>query len=431
MSKKIQIPNPIKVVETGTPTTENLAKGQVAIKEEDGKLVLFGNAGGEKIQSTAPKKYDYQKLISLTEESSDADIRAALTPIGETEVVWPNIGDEIVLSKSGIVSKGFFCGYATQSTETELHFIYLLDLYCLQVNINDEYSISLAHKIPISTYSEFKDIVTTLNTTVTQQGTQIQSNTKNLNLQSRNFDISNMVQVVGVSEQYVKVFSGDVVCIRAPKGLLWKGMQVRLYRKIKGRTTLSELGEGRNYKYTRYKKGWLNFSNFYPYNSPALSILANLEQVQTRDNMDSGYNANDGYDYFNIRVIDKRTNGEEYSKLFSEMVKDNCYLVSDSTHPEANWSVLKIKNGKKKKTVLNPVIRGGTPDEEGNYFVSSRIVTWGFQIQNEDSSVKYPYTGIIPCYLRIGMGVFGEKASAEGINAFTRADITIDFVKSK
>ena len=427
MSKKIQIPNPIKVVETGTPTTENLVKGQVAIKEEDGKLVIFGNTGGEKIQSTAPKKYDYQKLISLTEESSDADIRAALTPIGETEVVWPNIGDEIVLSKSGIVSKGFFCGYATQSTETELHFICRLDLYCLQVNINDEYSISLAHRIPISTYSEFKDIVTTLQTTVTQQGTQIQSNTDNLNLQSRNFDISNMVQVVGVSEYYDKVFSGDVVCIRAPKGLLWKGMQVRLYRKIKGRTTLSKLGEGRNYRYTRYKKGWLNFCNF----ERCGQILAVLEQVQTRDNMNSGYNANDGYDYFNIRVIDKLTYGEGYSKLFSEMVKDNCYLESNSTFPEASWTVLQIKNGKKKKTVFNPVIRGGTPDEEGKYFVSSRIVTWGFQIQDEDSSVKYPYTGIIPCYLRIGMGLFGVKESAELINAYTRADITIDFVKSK
>lgn len=378
-------------------------------------------------QAVTQRRYDLNKLNHLTEESSDADIRAALTPIGETEMTVPKIGDVITMDKQGSSLSSIFLEVVESPTQIGLTYECNGIIVFLRIDKGDEYSA----KVDKYDFGLFNKILSTLQTTVTQQGTQIQSNTKNLNLQSRNFDISNMVQVVGVNEQYVNVFSGDVVCIRAPKGLLWEGMQVRLYRKIKGRTTLSELGEGRNYKYTRYKRGWLNFSNFHPYNSYALSILANLEQVQTRDNMDSGYNANDGYDYFNIRVIDKRTYGEEYSKLFSEMVKDNCYLVSDSTHPEANWCVLGIKNGKKKKTVFNPVVRGGTPDEEGNYSVSSRIVTWGFQIQDEDSSVKYPYTGIIPCYLRIGMGVFGGKEPAENINAFTRADITINFVKSK
>lgn len=145
MSKKIQIPNPIKVVETGTPTTENLAKGQVAIKEEDGKLVLFGNTGGEKIQSTAPKKYDYQKLISLTEKSSDADIRAALTPIGETEVVWPNIGDEVVFFFNSIVQdqKGLFISVINETARYHIVFIYNYAFYGFTINCrNDEYSIS-------------------------------------------------------------------------------------------------------------------------------------------------------------------------------------------------------------------------------------------------------------------------------------------------
>ncbi len=423
MSKKIQIPNPIKVVETGTPTTENLMKGQVAIKEEDGKLVLFGNAGGEKIQSTAPQKYDYQKLISLTEESSDADIRAALTPIGGTEVVWPNIGDEIVLSKSGIVSKGFFCGYATQSTKTELHFIYQLDLYYLRVNINDEYSISFAHRIPISTYSEFKDIVTTLQSTVTQQGTQIQSNTTKLNLQSRNFDISNMVQVVGVESYHGIGF--DAVCVRAPKGLLWGGMQVRLYRKIEGRSTYSDLGTGRNRKKDRIKKGWLNFCNFaIRDNSSSFQILAILEQVQTRDNMDSGYNANDGYDYFNIRVLDKETRGD-YSELFSKMVKDNCYFSSGDQ--EYKWEVLQIKNGHRKKTLFNPAIQSSFDTVVNN---KCRVTTWGLQIQDEDSSVKYPYTGIIPFHLRINVGTYNKKYAVSDINNFGYGDIMVTLIKS-
>ena len=419
MSKKIQIPNPIKVVETGTPTTENLVKGQVAIKEEDGKLVIFGNTGGEKIQSTAPKKYDYQKLISLTEESSDADIRAALTPIGGTEVVWPNIGDEIVLSKSGIGSKGFFCGYTTLPTKTELHFISQLDLYYLGININDEYSIRSAHRLPISSYSEMKDIVTTLRTTVTQQGTQIQSNTTKLNLQSRNFDISNMVQVVGIGSYDGSGF--DAVCVRAPKGLLWEGMLVRLYRKIKGRTVLSDLGSGRNRKKDRLKKGWLNFCNF----ERCGQILAKLEQVQTRDNMNSGYNANDGYDYFNIRVIDKLTYGENYSKLFSEMVKDNCYF--SAIHQEDGWDVLQIKNGHRKKTLFNPAHQSSLDTVVNNKY---RVTTWGLQIQDEDSSVKYPYTGIIPFHLQITVGELGKEYAASTINNFGYDDINITLVKS-
>ena len=370
-------------------------------------------------QAVTQRRYDYQKLTSLTEESSDADIRAALTPIGGTEVVWPNIWDEVVLSKSGIVSKGFFCGYATQSTKTELHFIYLLDLYYLKVNINDEYSISSAHRIPISTYSEFKDIVTTLQSTVTQQGTQIQSNTTNLNLQSRNFDISNMVQVVGIEKETDSGF--DSVCVRAPKGLLWEGMQVRLYRKIKGRSTYSDLGTGRNNRKDRLKKGWLNFCNF----ERCGQILAKLEQVQTRDNMNSGYNANDGYDYFNIRVIDKQTYGEDYSKLFSEMVKDNCYF--SSIHQEDGWDVLQIKNGHRKKTLFNPAYQSSFDTVVNNKY---RVTTWGLQIQDEDSSVKYPYTGIIPFHLQITVGELGEKYAASTINNFGYDDINITLVKS-
>ena len=161
MSKKIQIPNPIKVVETGTPTTENLVKGQVAIKEEDGKLVLFGNTGGEKIQSTAPQKYDYQKLISLTEESSDADIRAALTPIGGTEVVWPNIGDEVVSVFNSLVQdqKGSFISVINETARYHIYFIYQYIFCSITVNFrNDKYSITEFNTSSINVKSKFETI---------------------------------------------------------------------------------------------------------------------------------------------------------------------------------------------------------------------------------------------------------------------------------
>ena len=374
-------------------------------------------------QAVMQRRYDLDKLYHLTEESSDADIRAALTPIGGTEVVWPNIGDEIVVSKSGIGSKGFFCGYTTLPTKTELHFIFQLDLYYLGININDEYSITSAHRLQISSYSEMKDIVTTLRTTVTQQGTQIQNNTDNLNLQSRNFDISNMVQVVGIGSYEGSGF--DAVCVRAPKGLLWDGMQVRLYRKIEGRSTYSDLGTGRNRKKNRIKKGWLNFCNFaIRDNSSSFQILAILEQVQTRDNMDSGYNANDGYDYFNIRVLDKETRGD-YSELFSKMVKDNCYFSSGDQ--EYKWEVLQIKNGHRKKTLFNPAHQISSDTVVNNRY---RVTTWGLQIQDEDSSVKYPYTGIIPFHLQITVGELGKSYAVSTINNFGYDDINITLVKS-
>lgn len=611
MSKKIQIPNPIKVVETGTPTTKNLVKGQVAIKEEDGKLVIFGNVGGEKIQSTAPKKYDFQKFHSLTEESSDADIRAALTPIGGTEVVFPTNGDtitngtsisiEILAATSNtfsyiynnqLVSFGISLAEGREAVTSKAQTSLLKQMYdfakinalteesdnddieaairqlqtstvsapsagALLVDastlaplavVTDSSSDASAHietfsythggvkytvtisgeqgaltakvttqavtqrrypaglfteltndstseqvKAAITPIGETEPVFPTLNdvlvpdgyfdanmcflnvsklstdtyiytyclwyfmtgigsiqisknadgtwaayqfdaidsqtlkelqTTVTEQGTQIKSNTTNLNLQSRNLDISNMVQVVGVTSDGSN--SGfDIVCVRAPKGLIWGSMKVKLYRKIKGRTVFSDLGSGRNGKKDRIKKGWLNFNNINPNYSPQKMIVAKLEQVETRDNMDSGYNANDGYDYFNIRVIDKLTNGEGYSKLFSEMVKDNCYF--SAIHQEDGWDVLQIKNGHRKKTLFNPARQSSLDTVVNNKY---RVTTWGLQIQDEDSSVKYPYTGIIPFHLQITVGELGKEYAASTINNFGYDDINITLVKS-
>ena len=369
--------------------TYNGVKYTVEISGEQGALTAKVTT-----QAVTQRRYDLNKLNHLTEESSDADIRAALTPIGETEVVWPNIGDEVINSSFGI-RKGFFTSVNSNSSSKDLCFIFYNQLYEIYIGSS------------ISEYSVFN--VESINLSY-------------INLQSRNFDISNMVQVVGVGSYAGSGF--DSVCVRAPKGLLWDSMQVRLYRKIKGRSTYSDLGTGRNNRKDRLKKGWLNFSNFYPYNSPALSILANLEQVQTRDNMDSGYNANDGYDYFNIRVIDKRTYGEEYSKLFSEMVKDNCYF--STKHQEYKWEVLQIKNGHRKKTLFNPAHQSSFDTVVNNKY---RVTTWGLQIQDEDSSVKYPYTGIIPFHLRISVGTYNKEYAISDINNFGYADINVILVK--
>ena len=371
-------------------------------------------------QAVTQRRYDLNKLNHLTEESSDADIRAALTPIGETEMTVPKIGDVATMNNQGVSFNSIFLEVVEKPTLIGLTLESRGIIAAFTIKKGDEYSVTKDE----FDLTVFNKTLSTLQTTVTQQGTQIQSNTKNLNLQSRNFDISNMVQVVGVGSYAGSGF--DSVCVRAPKGLLWDSMQVRLYRKIEGRSTYSDLGTGRNNRKDRLKKGWLNFNNFAIRNSPnSFLILAKLEQVQTRDNMDSGYNANDGYDYFNIRVIDKRTYGEEYSKLFSEMVKDNCYF--SSIHQEDGWDVLQIKNGHRKKTLFNPAHQSSFDTVVNNKY---RVTTWGLQIQDEDSSVKYPYTGIIPFHLQITVGELGEKYAASTINNFGYDDINITLVKS-
>lgn len=404
--------------------THGGVKYTVTISGEQGALTAKVTT-----QAVTQRRYPAGLFTELTNDSTSEQVKAAITPIGETEPVFPTLND--VLVPDGYFDANMcFLNVSKLSTDTYIYtyclWYFMIGIGSIQISKNADGTWA-AYQFDAIDSQTLKE----LQTTVTEQGTQIKSNTNNLNLQSRNLDISNMVQVVGVTSDGSN--SGfDIVSVRAPKGLLWGGMIVKLYRKIKGRTVLSDLGSGRNRKKDRIKKGWLNFNNFIPKRSYQRMIVAQLEQVETRDNMDSGYNANDGYDYFNIRVLDKNTNGNDYSKLFSEMVKDNCYLESNAvSYPEANWIVLQIKNGKKKKTVFNPVVSGSSPDGGGNYFVSSRIVTWGIQIQDEDSSVKYPYTGIIPFCLRIGMGVFGVKLPVETINSFQESDITVDFVKSK
>ena len=406
MSKKIQIPNPIKVVETGTPTTENLVKGQVAIKEEDGKLVIFGNTGGEKIQSTAPQKYDYQKLISLTEESSDADIRAALTPIGGTEVVWPNIGDEIVVSKSGIGSKGFFCGYTTLPTKTELHFIFQLDLYYLGININDEYSITSAHRLQISSYSEMKDIVSTLKSTVTQQGTQIQSHTKDINGLHKMDVISDSVQVV--FKQYMSRETGKEekeFMIQAPKGMLSGEEKVKLYRKLATRYKVKE--DIMPYEH-RVKSGWIRYVD---YKSGIESKnLYELEAVPFESSKPS-YE----YDFFRIRY---KISPTKYS-TFDKLLRSKCTLEMDED--TGTWKHVRIQNGRKVKKLLNY-------SNDLGFKIPVSFITWGVQLTTNKGEA---YTPIMPFKVRYQMGnpahqgKFTEKEAAE----FTLDDLYISMSK--
>lgn len=390
--------------------TYNGVKYTVEISGEQGALTAKVTT-----QAVTQRRYDFQKLMSLTEESSDADIRAALTPIGETEMTVPKIGDVATMNNQGVSFNSIFLEVVEKPTLIGLTLESSGIIAAFTIKKGDEYSVTKDE----FDLTVFNRTLSTLQSTVTQQGTQIQSNTTNLNLQSRNFDISNMVQVVGIEKGTDSGF--DTVCVRAPKGLLWKGIQVRLYRKIKGRSTYSDLGTGRNNRKDRLKKGWLNFCNF----ERCGQILAKLEQVQTRNNMNSGYNANDGYDYFNIHVIDKQTYGENYSKLFSEMVKDNCYF--SSIHQEDGWDVLQIKNGHRKKTLFNPAHQSSFDTVVNNKY---RVTTWGLQIQDEDSSVKYPYTGIIPFHLQITVGELGKKYAASTINNFGYDDINITLVKS-
>lgn len=401
MSKKIQIPNPIKVVETGTPTTENLAKGQVAIKEEDGKLVLFGNTGGEKIQSTAPKKYDFLKLMRLTEESSDADIRAALTPIGETEMTVPKIGDVATMNNQGVSFNSIFLEVIEKPTVIGLTLENSEIITAFSIKKGDEYSVT-KNEFDLTVFNR---TLSTLRTTVTQQGTQIQSNTKDINSLHKMDVISDSVQVV--FKQYMSRETGKEekeFMIQAPKGMLSGEEKVKLYRKLATRYKVKD--DILAYEH-RVKSGWINYSK-----KVSANISENLYELEAVpfESSKPSYE----YDFFRIVWIEKN-----YRETFDEILRSKCTLEMDED--TGTWKHVRIRNGRKAKKLLNY-------SNDLGFKIPVSFITWGVQLATNQGEA---YTPIMPFKVRYQMGnpahqgKFTEKEAAE----FTLDDLYISMSK--
>ena len=121
-------------------------------------------------QAVTQRRYDFQKLMRLTEESSDADIRAALTPIGETEMTVPKIGDVATMNNQGVSFNSIFLEVVEKPTLIELTLESSGIIAAFTIKKGDEYSVTKDE----FDLTVFNRTLSTLQSTVTQQGTQIQ-----------------------------------------------------------------------------------------------------------------------------------------------------------------------------------------------------------------------------------------------------------------
>lgn len=145
--------------------TYNGVKYTVTISGEQGALTAKVTT-----QAVSQRRYDLDKLNHLTEESSDADIRDALTPIGEAEMTVPKIGDVATMNKRNASLSSIFLEVVERPTRIGLTYECNDIIIFLQINKRDEYS-AIVNKYD---FVLFNRTLSTLKTTVTQQGTQIQ-----------------------------------------------------------------------------------------------------------------------------------------------------------------------------------------------------------------------------------------------------------------
>ena len=145
--------------------TYNGVKYTVEISGEQGALTAKVTT-----QAVTQRQYDLNKLNHLTEESSDADIRDALTPIGEAEMTVPKIGDVITMDKQGSSLSSIFLEVVESPTQIGLTYECNGIIVFLRIDKGDEYSA----KVDKYDFGLFNKTLSTLRATVTQQGTQIQ-----------------------------------------------------------------------------------------------------------------------------------------------------------------------------------------------------------------------------------------------------------------
>lgn len=146
--------------------THGGVKYTVTISGEQGALTAKVTT-----QAVTQRRYDLDKLNHLTEESSDADIRNALTPIGEAEMTVPKIGDVATMNPNqGVSLSSIFLEVVEGPPHIELAYECNGIIIFLRINKGDEYSA----KVDKYDFGLFNKTLSTLQSTVKQQGTQIQ-----------------------------------------------------------------------------------------------------------------------------------------------------------------------------------------------------------------------------------------------------------------
>lgn len=350
--------------------THGGVKYTVTISGEQGALTAKVST-----QAVTQRRYPAGLFTELTKDSTSEQVKAAITPIGETEPVFPTLND-VLVPDSYFDANMCFLNVSKLSTDTYIY------TYCFWYIATAIISIQISKQAD-GTWAVYQfdtidsQTLKELKTTVTEQGTEIENNTNNINGLHKMDVISDSVQVV--FKQYMSRETGKEekeFMIQAPKGMLSGDEKVKLYRKLSTRYRISE-----NPPYQhRVKSGWIRY---FDYKSGIESEdLYSLEAVPF-ESSNSSYE----YDYFRIAWI----NGN-YKERFDEMLRNKCSLMMNEDTKV--WKYVRIKNGRKAKKLLNY-------SDSNGFVIPVAFVTWGVQIVNPKGE---SYTPIIPFKVRYQMG---------------------------
>lgn len=355
-------------------------------------------------QAVTQRRYAANNFINLTNDSTSEEVKAAITPIGETEPVWPTLND-VLVPDSYFNANICFLNVSKIATDAYAYTFCIWYIVTVITSIQiskQEDGTWTAYQFDIIDSQTLKD----LNTTVTQQGTQIQSNTKNINGLHEMDVISDSVQVV--FKQYMSRETGKEekeFMIQAPKGMLSGEEKVKLYRKLATRYKVKD--DILPYEH-RVKSGWIRYVD---YKSDIESEnLYELEAVPFESSKPS-YE----YDFFRIRY---KITPTKYS-TFDKLLRSKCTLVMDED--TGTWKHVSIMNGRKAKKLLNY-------SNDLGFKIPVSFITWGVQLATNQGEA---YTPIMPFKVRYQMGnpahqgKFTEKEAAE----FTLDDLYISMSK--
>ena len=245
-----------------------------------------------------------------------------------------------------------------------------------------------------------------LQTTVTQQGTQIQSHTKDINSLYKIDVISDSVQVV--FKQYMSRETGKEekeFMIQAPKGMLSGEEKVKLYRKLATRYKVKE--DIAPYEH-RVKSGWIRYVDVK--SGTESEDLYELEAVPFESSKPS-YE----YDFFRIRY---KITPTRYS-TFDKLLRSKCTLVMDED--TGTWKHVSIKNGRKAKKLLNY-------SNDLGFKIPVSFITWGVQLTTNKGEA---YTPIISFKVRYQMGdpAYQGKYPKDESDLFTLDNLYISMSK--
>ena len=379
--------------------THGGVKYTVTISGEQGALTAKVTT-----QAVTQRRYAVNNFVNLSNDSTSEEVKAAITPIGETEPVFPTLNDvlnDVLVPDNYFDSNICFLNVSKIATDA---YVYTYCFWYMATGINS----ILISKQADGTWTAYQfgmidsQTLKDLQTTVTQQGTQIQSNTKNINGLHKMDVISDSVQVV--FKQYMSRETGKEekeFMIQAPKGMLSGEEKVKLYRKLATRYKVKE--DIVPYEH-RVKSGWIRYVD--AKSGIESENLYELEAVPFESSKPS-YE----YDFFRITPT-------KYS-TFDELLRSKCILVMDED--TGTWKHVKIMNGRKAKKLLNY-------SNDLGFKIPVSFVTWGVQLTTNKGEA---YTPIMPFKVRYQMGnpahqgKFTEKEAAE----FTLDDLYISMSK--